>query len=53
MPNEVNAQRRFSDDGPGPDGRGDCFSYDAEHPNYGGEDYRCHSCRCALTDTDN
>lgn len=31
--------------GEGPDDRGDCFSYDAEHPDYGWcEDYECEKC---------
>jgi hypothetical protein len=53
MPTEAAAVRRFSDDGPGPDGRGNCFGYDAEHPDYDGEDYCCHSCKRPLTDVDN
>ena len=39
-------------DGPGPDGRGDCYGYDAEHPDYDGEFYRCHQCRRPLTQGD-
>ena len=35
---------RHGYDGDGPDGRGNCFGYDAEHPPYDGEDYRCHNC---------
>lgn len=44
---------RHHDDGDGPDGRGDCYSWNAEHPAYGGEDYVCTSCREPLTDEDN
>jgi len=37
-------------DGDGPDGRGDCFGYDAEHPEYDGEAYTCTTCGKPLTD---
>ena len=36
----------------GPDGRGDCFTYDAEHPPYQDEDYKCETCGCTLTARD-
>ncbi len=36
--------------GPGPDGRGDCFAYDAEHPPYGLEDYHCYICGDRMED---
>lgn len=39
--------------GGGPDGRGSCFSYDADHPGYGGESYLCTRCGRLLTDGDN
>lgn len=39
--------------GEGPDGRGNCFEWDAEHPDYGGEDYRCYDCRKRLKAKDN
>ena len=35
--------------GVGPDGRGNCYDYDAEHPPYTDWDYRCHKCGKALT----
>ena len=50
---EAEAEARYGNLGDGPDGRGNCFAYDAEHPNYGGEDYRCHDCRKELTEKDN
>lgn len=31
-------------DGDGPDGRGNCFAYDAEHPDYEGGEYTCVLC---------
>lgn len=39
--------------GAGPDEWGDCFGYDAEHPDYDGEDYRCHICKRSLAERDN
>lgn len=52
---EARAFEIFGDVGDGPDGRGNCFAYDAEHPDYSNEDYRCfkRSCRKPLTDADN
>lgn len=51
--------------GEGPDGRGNCFGYDAEHPPYGSREdarvaagdpraycYRCEVCNEVLTDDD-
>jgi hypothetical protein len=37
----------------GPDGRGNCFGYDAEHPPYEDEDYDCYSCGKRLRERDN
>lgn len=39
--------------GEGPDDRGNCFGYDAEHPDYDSTDYRCKKCRKRLTSDDN
>lgn len=39
--------------GEGPDGRGNCFGWNAEHPDYQGEKYRCCSCGRLLRDGDN
>ena len=36
----------------GPDGRGNCFAYNAEHPPYQGEGYKCFDCGVTLTDDD-
>jgi hypothetical protein len=38
--------------GEGPDGRGDCYAYDAVHPDYGFERYRCYKCGLLLTPHD-
>lgn len=38
--------------GDGPDGRGNCFGYDAEHPPYFDTDYRCELCEERLQPED-
>ena len=53
FPDERKAKEILDNKGPGPDGRGNCFEYDAEHPDYGGEDYTCFFCRRRLTRQDN
>lgn len=52
FPSEERAKQRFGNVGDGPDGRGNCFGYDDDHPPYAGEDYRCHTCRKRLTGRD-
>jgi len=55
MPPERRAELYFGNIrrwGEGPDGRGNCYSYDAEHPPYDGEDYRCNTCKKTLTSED-
>lgn len=44
---------RYGDVGDGPDGRGNCFAYDADHPDYAETDYTCHKCDKILTERDN
>jgi hypothetical protein len=39
--------------GEGPDGRGNCFGYDAEHPPYEDEEYDCTDCGKRLKERDN
>lgn len=46
------AKEEFGDVGEGPDGRGNCFDYDAFHPDYEGLGYKCCSCRKELTEED-
>jgi hypothetical protein len=48
---EALALQRFGA-GEGPDGRGNCFSYDSEHPAYEGLGYRCTGCDRPLGDAD-
>lgn len=50
---EAAARRLYSDVGDGPDGRGNCFGYDAEHPAYEDEDYCCETCSKQLDEGDN
>lgn len=55
-PPEPDAERRYGQvarTGTGPDNRGNCYGYDAEHPPYEGEDYTCHKCGDALGEEDN
>jgi hypothetical protein len=56
MPSEAEADEEYGDvakTGEGPDGRGNCFGWDAEHPDYEGTGYRCEKCRKLLTEQDN
>lgn len=56
FPTEQVAEKKYGDvktTGEGPDGRGNCFGYDAEHPPYEGTDYRCVICNEELTEADN
>jgi hypothetical protein len=47
------AFEEYGNVGDGPDGRGNCFGYDAEHPDYVTEGYCCHICKELLQDGDN
>lgn len=50
---EKAAKKRFGE-GAGPDGRGNCFEYDADHPRYEEVgDYVCSTCGEVLTENDN
>lgn len=48
-PTEADAEKKYGRLGDGPDGRGNCFAYDAEHPDYSDDTYRCHACWKKLT----
>jgi hypothetical protein len=37
-------------EGEGPDDRGNCFDYEADHPPYDGNDYKCAKCGDELYD---
>jgi hypothetical protein len=53
-PTEDEAEEKYGAMGDGPDGRGNCFAYDAEHPPYQDFDcyYQCDECGEWLTDED-
>lgn len=53
FPSEDFAFEEWGNVGDGPDGRGNCFEYDCDHPPYeDGETYRCHECGEVLTEAD-
>lgn len=52
FPKTEAAAQRIHGTGEGPDGRGNCFSYDAEHPPYDDTGYRCHKCNKRLSGKD-
>jgi hypothetical protein len=51
-PTESEAFQRFSA-GEGPDNRGNCYAYDAEHPDYEDGPYYCEDCGRVLNEQDN
>jgi len=53
LPDCETAEEEFGNKGDGPDGRGNCFEYDTDHPDYDGEGYTCESCNKLLTSRDN
>jgi len=53
MPSGEGGRAEFGDLGDGPDGRGNCYNFDVEHPDYHGEGYRCEKCGKTLGKRDN
>lgn len=53
FPTEDTARKDYGHLGNGPNGRGNCFAWDAEHPNYDDEEYTCDFCGEELTERDN
>lgn len=49
---EESAVEKYGNVGDGPDGRGNCFAYDADHPGYYNDIYRCIVCKKQLGDED-
>ena len=49
---EAEAREAYGRMGDGPDGRGDCFEYDACHPPYDGDYYCCAECGMELNEID-
>jgi hypothetical protein len=52
-PTEQEAIQKFGNLGDGPDDRGNCFTYDEEHPPYEETDYKCIACGEGLNKSDN
>ena len=53
FPGEATAQKRYANIGDGPDGRGNCYGYDEDHPPYEDTHYTCETCGNLLTERDN
>jgi hypothetical protein len=55
FPSEALAYAQYGYMGDGPDGRGNCFEHDTDHPNYDDEEmgYVCEMCHTPLTAEDN
>jgi hypothetical protein len=51
---EEEAFEEYGNIGDGPDNRGNCFAYEADHPDYEGwpEQYKCETCGGQLTKED-
>jgi hypothetical protein len=49
---EADAFKKYGNLGDGPDGRGNCFTFDDDHPDYDGEEYTCEKCGKLLTGAD-
>jgi hypothetical protein len=52
FPSEEKAIELYGNLGEGPDDRGNCFSYDEEHPPYEETDYTCEECGKRLQKND-
>lgn len=50
FPSYKKAVNDYGNVGEGPDGRGNCFEYDASHPTYDWG-YRCTVCQCQLEES--
>lgn len=48
QPSEAAAEELYGDLGDGPDGRGNCYAYDAEHPDYEDGGIYCENCGIEL-----
>jgi hypothetical protein len=56
FPAESTAEKKYGNvavTGEGPDGRGNCYGYDEDHPPYEDCDYNCEKCGKLLTANDN
>lgn len=52
FPKEESAKEQYANLGDGPDNRGNCFDYNADHPPYQDDDYTCEKCNKKLTKKD-
>lgn len=52
FPGEMEAKEEYGDVGDGPDGRGNCFSYNDAPPPYEETDYTCERCGAPLSEFD-
>lgn len=52
FPSEKEALEQYGKLGDGPDGRGNCFEYDTEHPPYEEEGTCCETCGRDITQAD-
>lgn len=52
FPTKKVAIEKYGNLGDGPDGRGNCFEYRADHPTYEDEGYSCDVCHKTLTEKD-
>ena len=54
FPSEGFAFKKYGNVGDGPDGRGNCYDYNSDHPDYADSDhYTCEKCHKRLTERDN
>ena len=53
FPTHSKTEQQYSSVGEGPDGRGNCYDYGADHHCYSGENYRCCVCKKPLKEDDN
>ena len=53
FPDLAEADEEYGDVGDGPDGRGNCFGHNEDHPPYEDENYKCERCKKRLTAEDN
>lgn len=56
FPGEKTAVKRYANGakiGDGPDGRGNCYDYNSDHPPYEDTDYTCITCKRKLGENDN
>lgn len=52
FPDYAWAEELYGNVGSGPDDRGNCFDYDADHPSYDEMEYSCCECHAPLTGSD-